>query len=124
MVMTITSTAFTECDPIPPKYTCDGEDLSPPLVWTGVPSGAKSLALITDDPDAPVGAWTHWMLFNMPASLSGLSEGIPKNPIVEGIGTQGNNDFRKTGYNGPCPPKGKAHRYFLKLYALDTTLNL
>ena len=124
MVMTITSTAFTECDPIPSKYTCDGEDLSPPLVWTGVPSGAKSLALITDDPDAPVGAWTHWMLFNMPASLSGLSEGIPKNPIVEGIGTQGNNDFRKTGYNGPCPPKGKAHRYFLKLYALDTTLNL
>lgn len=123
MSIQITSAAFTEGNPIPKKYTCDGEDASPPLTWSGVPAGAKSLALIADDPDAPVGTWVHWVIFNLPPTLTGLQEGTTKTPTVEG-GVQGNNDFRKTGYGGPCPPRGKPHRYFFKLYALDTSLSL
>jgi Raf kinase inhibitor-like YbhB/YbcL family protein len=80
--------------------------------------------LISDDPDAPVGTWVHWVLYDIPADLSGLPEGVPKSPSIPGVGTQGSNDFRKTGYNGPCPPGGKPHRYFFKLYALDIELNL
>lgn len=124
MSIQITSPAFKEGNPIPRKYTCDAEDLSPPLNWSGVPAHAKSLALIADDPDAPVGTWVHWVIFNLPPSLNGLPEGIAKTPTVEGIGLQGNNDFRKPGYGGPCPPRGKPHRYFFKLYALDTSLAL
>jgi hypothetical protein len=124
MSIKISSPAFGEGQPIPKKYTCDAEDISPPLEWSGVPAGAKSLALIADDPDAPVGTWVHWVIYNLPPTLSGLKEGIAKTPSVEGIGIQGNNDFRKVGYGGPCPPRGKPHRYFFKLYALDTVLNL
>jgi len=123
MSIQITSPAFSEGNPIPKKYTCDAEDISPPLAWSGVPAGATSLALIADDPDAPVGTWVHWVIFNLPPTLTGLIEGIAKTPTVEG-GQQGNNDFRKTGYGGPCPPRGKSHRYFFKLYALDQELKL
>jgi hypothetical protein len=124
MTLQISSTAFLEGGSIPKKYTCDSEDISPPLAWNGVPAGTKSLALIADDPDAPMGTWVHWVLFDIPASLSSLPEAVAKTPTVQGIGTQGKNDFGKTGYGGPCPPRGKPHRYFFKLYALDTALNL
>jgi Raf kinase inhibitor-like YbhB/YbcL family protein len=124
MTIQITSTAFTEGNSIPQKYTCDNQDISPPLVWTGIPAGAKSLALIVDDPDAPVGAWVHWVVFDMLPTLNGLPEGIAKTPTVAGIGTQGRTDFGKPGYGGPCPPKGKPHRYFFRLYALDSLLKL
>lgn len=124
MTMAITSAAFSEGASIPKKYTCDAEDFSPPLAWSGVPAGAQSLALIADDPDAPVGTWVHWVLFNMPATLTGLPEGLQKTSSVAGVGLQGNNDFRRPGYGGPCPPRGKPHRYFFKLYALDAPLSL
>jgi Raf kinase inhibitor-like YbhB/YbcL family protein len=118
MTIQITSSAFSEGGTIPQKYTCDGVNVSPPLSWTGLPNGTKSLAMIADDPDAPVGTWVHWVLYDIPSDLSQLAEG------AQGIGTPGINDFRKTGYGGPCPPKGKPHRYYFKLYALDTALNL
>lgn len=118
MPMTISSTAFSEGDEIPRRHTCDGEDLSPPLTWSGTPNGTQSLVMITDDPDAPSGTFVHWVLYNIPPDTSSLSEG------VRGIGTQGVNGFGKSGYGGPCPPKGPAHRYFFKIYALDTSLNL
>jgi len=124
MTIQITSPAFSEGNPIPPKYTCDKEDISPPLAWTGIPTQAKSLALIVDDPDAPVGVWVHWVVFDMPPGLDSLPEGVAKTPTVAGIGAQGITDFRKPGYGGPCPPKGKPHRYFFRLYALDRLLNL
>lgn len=124
MSIQITSSAFSEGNSIPKKYTCDAEDASPPLAWSGAPAGTKSLALIADDPDAPVGTWVHWVIYNLPPTLTELKEGIAKTPTLEGIGVQGTNDFRKTGYGGPCPPRGKPHRYFFKLYALDTALNL
>jgi Raf kinase inhibitor-like YbhB/YbcL family protein len=118
MVIQMTSAAFTEGSNIPSKHTCDGEDVSPELAWSGVPQGAKSLALIMDDPDAPGRVFVHWVLFNIPASVEELPEG------VSGTGLPGTNNFRKTGYNGPCPPSGSAHRYFFKLYALDQELKL
>jgi hypothetical protein len=118
MTITITSTAFSEGEKIPRLYTCDDLNVSPPLAWTGVPTNTVSLALIVDDPDAPSGTWVHWVLFNLPSSLAGLDQG--KN----GGGTEGQNDFRKVGYGGPCPPHGSNHRYFFKLYALDTRLGL
>lgn len=124
MNITLTSTAFAEGGRIPNRYTCDAEDSSPPLAWGSLPTGTESLALIADDPDAPVGTWVHWVIYDMPATLNGLSEGIPKSLSVPEIGKQGLTDFRKPGYGGPCPPKGKPHRYFFKLYALDTLLNL
>lgn len=124
MTIQITSPVFTEGNPIPQKYTCDKEDVSPPLAWSNIPAGAKSLALIVDDPDAPVGVWVHWVVYDIPPTLNGLPEGVAKTPIVAGTGTQGITDFRKPGYGGPCPPKGKAHRYFFQLYALDNLLNL
>lgn len=124
MSIQLTSTAFKEGETIPQKYTCDGQDVSPSLSWTGLPAGAKSLALIVDDPDAPAGIWVHWVLFNIPVSLSALPEGVAKTANVPGVGVQGNNDFRKTGYGGPCPPRGKPHRYFFKVYALDSVLQL
>ena len=117
MPIQITSAAFEEGTTIPVKYTCDGEDISPPLAWSGVPDGTKSLVLITDDPDAPVGTWVHWVLFNLPADTNSLPEG------VQGVGTDGNNSWRRPGYGGPCPPSG-THRYFFKLYALDTALEV
>lgn len=122
--MQLTSTAFAENTPIPAKHTCDDKNISPPLKWSGVPPGAKSLALIADDPDAPVGTWVHWVLYDLPPTLSELPEDQPKSQFVAGTARQGLNDFRHLGYGGPCPPPGKPHRYFFKLYALDTLLDL
>jgi Raf kinase inhibitor-like YbhB/YbcL family protein len=121
--MELTSPAFGEGGTIPGKYTCDGADVSPPLKWNALPTGTKSLALICDDPDAPVGTWVHWVFYDIPAETEGLPEGVAPIDHPEEGGTQGINDFRKIGYGGPCPPGG-THRYFFKLYALDTLLNL
>jgi len=124
MNLQLTSSAFSEGSPIPKRYTCDGEDLSPPLKWSGAPQNAKSLALICDDPDAPAGTWVHWVLYNVPATTTELPEGMPTSEVVLGGAQQGVNDFRRVGYGGPCPPRGSPHRYFFRLYALDITLNL
>lgn len=121
--MKIASSAFAPGQPIPQKHTCDGPDVSPALNWSEAPQNTKSFALIADDPDAPVGTWVHWVLFNVPAGTQALPEGVPKTDSVAG-GVQGRNDFGRIGYGGPCPPPGKPHRYFFKLYALDTTLSL
>jgi Raf kinase inhibitor-like YbhB/YbcL family protein len=111
----ITSAAFPEGKEIPKRFTCDGENVSPPLAWTGAPVGAKAFALIVDDPDAPSGLFTHWIVFNLPASTHSLPEG------VKPAANQGTNDFGKPGYGGPCPPRGR-HRYFFHLYALKDEL--
>jgi Raf kinase inhibitor-like YbhB/YbcL family protein len=116
MEMTITSPVFNEGEPIPVQFSCDGDNYSPELVWSGIPEGTASLVLIMDDPDV-TGAWVHWVLFNLPADSSGLPEG------VTGLGEDGQNSWNRTGYGGPCPPGG-THRYFFKLYALDTVLEL
>jgi hypothetical protein len=123
MALVITSSAFSEGQAIPNHYTCDGPDVSPDLAWSGVPETAASLALISDDPDAPVGTWVHWVLFNIPADADGLSAEIPSDAILENGARHGKNDFGKLGYGGPCPPGG-THRYFFKLYALDTQVEL
>jgi len=123
MAITITSTVFTEGSMIPQDYTCDGEDISPPLAWSGVPDGTKSLALICDDPDAPMGTWAHWVLFNMPPSAEDLPASVPPKEALDNGAKHGINDFRKFGYGGPCPPGG-THRYYFKLYALDTEINV
>ena len=120
----LSSTVFSDGGTIPVRYTCDGNDISPPLAWTGVPVGTSSLVLIVDDPDAPVGTWVHWLLYDIPVGINDLPEGLPATDKVTDIGTQGINDFQKIGYGGPCPPLGKPHRYFFKLYALDTMLSL
>ncbi len=122
MAITITSTAFTEGSMIPQDYTCDGEDISPPLEWSGLPDSTKSLALICDDPDAPMGTWVHWVLFNIPAHIQELPVHIPPEKIIQNGAKHGINDFRKFGYGGPCPPGG-IHRYYFKLYALDKEIN-
>jgi Raf kinase inhibitor-like YbhB/YbcL family protein len=124
MSIQVTSAVFEEGQPIPKKYTCEGPDVSPPLEWTGVPDGAKSLVLICDDPDAPMGTWVHWVLFNLPADTTGLAENVEKKATLENGTRQGVSDFKRPGYGGPCPPPGKPHRYFFKLYALDTMLDL
>jgi Raf kinase inhibitor-like YbhB/YbcL family protein len=125
MTLIITSPSFTHDRMIPACHTCDGANISPQLAWTGVPAGTKSLALIADDPDAPDPAspkmtWVHWVLYNMPASASGLTEGVAEKNLPTGT-MQVVNDWHRTGYGGPCPPIGK-HRYFFKLYALDIVL--
>lgn len=124
MSINISSPAFIADGTIPQKYTCDAENLSPALSWAGIPQGTKSLVLIVDDPDAPVGIFDHWVLYGMAGNLNGLPEGVTKADTVSGIGMQGINDFRKIGYDGPCPPKGSTHRYYFKLYALDVALDL
>lgn len=123
MTLKLTSTAFEDGGMIPSRYTCDGGDISPPLAWSGVPDGAKSLALVADDPDAPRGTWVHWVIYQIPTSERGLAENRPARETLEEGARQGTNDFRKTGYGGPCPPSG-THRYFFKLYALDAEPNL
>ncbi|MDZ7316042.1 MAG: YbhB/YbcL family Raf kinase inhibitor-like protein [candidate division KSB1 bacterium] len=125
MSLTITSSAFAHMGEIPSLYTCEGKDISPPLSWSGVPSGAKSLALIVDDPDAPDPAaprmtFVHWVLYNLPPNSNGLPEGVKSNELPHGT-LEGTSDYRRTGWGGPCPPIGR-HRYFFKLYALDTVL--
>jgi len=123
MDIKITSSAFENEGLIPPKYTCDGADISPPLQWEGVPEATKSIALISDDPDAPMGTWVHWVLFNLPADTKDLAENVPPDESLPNGARQGMSDFRRIGYGGPCPPSG-THRYFFKIYALDTELDL
>ncbi len=125
MVFTLESTAFVHGGDMPPVYTCEGEDIAPPLRWRGVPEGAKSLVLIVDDPDAPDPkapkmTWVHWVLFNIPADAGSLPEGVTSKNLPEGT-EEGLNDWKRPVYGGPCPPIGR-HRYFHKLYALDTRL--
>ncbi len=122
MDIILKSTAFGEEEMIPKKYTCDGMDVSPPLSWDSVPDGTMSLALICDDPDAPMGTWVHWVLFNIPANIRELPENVPSQKILSNGAIHGTNDFRNFGYGGPCPPSG-THRYYFKLYALDTELS-
>lgn len=121
--MKLTSTAFSEGEMIPRKYTCDGPDVSPPLAWEDVPEKTQSLALIFDDPDAPIGTWVHWVIYNLPADARQLAEDTPKTKILPDGAMQGTNDFRRIGYGGPCPPGG-THRYFFKLYALKAITDL
>lgn len=123
MALEIKSPAFEQGGMIPKLYTCDGKDVSPPLTWSAVPAGTKSLALICDDPDAPMGTWVHWVLFNIPSGMKALPENMPSHKELETGARQGINDSRKVGYGGPCPPSG-THRYYFKLYALDTEINL
>jgi Raf kinase inhibitor-like YbhB/YbcL family protein len=123
MAITIISPAFEEAGMIPSKYTCDGEDVSPPLKLEGVPENTQSIALISDDPDAPMGTWVHWVMWNIPADTTEISENVPPEEKLPDGSVQGINDFRKHGYGGPCPPGG-THRYYFKLYALDTKLDL
>ncbi len=119
--MQLLSPAFENGGFIPPKYTCDGADISIPLIFKDVPADAQSIAIIMDDPDAPMGVFVHWVIYDIPASMEGLPEGIPNEPVLEYGIKQGINDFRNIGYGGPCPPNG-AHRYFIKAYALDRVL--
>lgn len=121
--MELNSSAFAPNERIPPKWTCDGQDISPPLTWQNVPDAAQSLALICDDPDAPRGTFVHWVMYNLPTSLTALPEGIPQGPSLKQGGLQGKNDFGKIGYGGPCPPSG-THCYYFTLYALDQALSL
>jgi Raf kinase inhibitor-like YbhB/YbcL family protein len=115
MKIKITSTAFSEGQFIPAKYTCDGQDISPPLKWDSVPKETRSIALICDDPDAPRKAWTHWVLYNLPPETRDLAENFPDDETLEDGARQGVTDFGKTGYGGPCPPSGKAHRYYFRI---------
>lgn len=123
MAFEIKSNAFSANSTIPSKFTCDGSDVSPPLSWKDAPAGTKSFALISDDPDAPMGTWVHWVMWNIPAVATSLKEGMEKSASLSDGTKQGISDFKRPGYGGPCPPSG-THRYFFKLYALDTTLDL
>ena len=125
MALTLRSSAFSNSGEIPSKYTCEGGDMAPPLEWEGIPEQTRSLVLIVDDPDAPDPkapkmTWVHWVLYNIPPSAAGLPEGATAEDLPQGT-EEGLNDWKRTGYGGPCPPIGR-HRYFHKLYALDTTL--
>jgi Raf kinase inhibitor-like YbhB/YbcL family protein len=121
----ITSDVFQEGEAIPIKYTCDGDDLSPALRWSDVPPNTKSFALICEDPDAPSGEFAHWVLYNLPPTATELPEGVSAEERLANGAIQGRNDFKRIGYGGPCPPhKDGAHRYFFRLYALDTELRL
>ena len=124
MAFELTSSAFKSGDPIPRRYTCEGEDLSPPLHWGVPPATTKSFVIIADDPDAPVGTWVHWVIYDLPLDLRGLTEAVPPKDRLPNGALQGLNDFKRVGYGGPCPPTGKPHRYYFTLYALDVTLNL
>jgi Raf kinase inhibitor-like YbhB/YbcL family protein len=120
----IESRAFKQGATIANRYTCQGENISPPLSWTDPPSGARSFVLIVEDPDAPAGTWTHWVVYNLPARARSLDENTPKQDELPIGALQGMTSFGSVGYGGPCPPPGKAHRYFFRLYALDTVLDL
>jgi len=120
----LTSSAFQPNSDIPKKFTCSADDVSPALSWTDAPAGTQAFALIADDPDAPAGTWVHWVIYDLPAASRGLPEGLPKQEIVAGGGSQGRNDFGRIGYGGPCPPPGSPHRYFFKLYALSAKTGL
>jgi len=124
MAFELSSGGFKPGETIPRQHTCDGADESPPLAWTSPPAGTKSFALLCDDPDAPVGTWVHWVLYDLPAGARDLPGGIMPAPTRGDGSRQGSNDFKKTGYGGPCPPRGRPHRYVFKLYALDAVLGL
>ena len=126
MAFALTSSAFAPGGAIPAQFTCEGSDVSPPLEWTGPPAGTKGLVLIVDDPDAPDPkaprmTWVHWVLYNLPPAAGRLAQGVPTSELPEGT-REGKNDWKRTGYGGPCPPIG-CHRYFHKLYALDVLLS-
>jgi len=120
----LTSPAFGDHERIPDKYTCEGADISPPLHWEGYPEETVSFVLIVEDPDAPAGTFTHWVMYNIPADVNELEEDVPKVEKLPSGALQGVNDFNQVGYGGPCPPPGKPHRYVFKMYALDTVLDL
>ncbi len=121
--LTLDSPAFAQGEPIPRAYTCDGDDISPPLTWTDPPADTVTFALVMEDPDAPGGTWEHWVIFDVPGDASGLPEAIPPEPRLPDGSVQGLNSWGRVGYGGPCPPGGR-HRYFFRLYALDTRLEL
>jgi hypothetical protein len=120
----LTSPAFAYGEKIPVRYTCEGDDISPPLRWTGAPVETRSYALIMDDPDAPRGTWVHWVLFNLPGTTVELAPAVPTLPELPSGARHGRNTAGDMAYAGPCPPPGKPHRYFFRLYALDITLGL
>lgn len=124
MKLQVSTNAFQPGTEIPQKFTCSGEDLSPEISWTDLPEGTQSVAVIVDDPDAPVGTWTHWMVYDLPPSIQKLAQERPRTASLDDGGLQGKNDFGNLGYNGPCPPPGKPHRYFFKVYALDQKLEI
>jgi Raf kinase inhibitor-like YbhB/YbcL family protein len=123
MSIQLMSAAFEDGAMIPKRFTCDSEDASPPLKWSGIPEGTRSISLICDDPDAPAGTWVHWVLYNMPGGLMGLPENVPSDRVLGNGAKHGMNDFRGLAYRGPCPPSG-THRYFFKIYALDIEIRL
>lgn len=123
MEIKIESSAFKEGGIIPSKYTCDGSNVSLPLKWSDPPEGTKSIVLISDDPDAPVGTWVHWVVYNIPPAVKEFPENVPPSQTLENGAIQGMTDFGRIGYGGPCPPSG-THRYYFKLYALDTMLDI
>jgi Raf kinase inhibitor-like YbhB/YbcL family protein len=123
MGIELTSKAFKNGEMIPKVYTCDGEDMSPALSWGSVPEGSESISIICDDPDSPIGTWVHWVVYNIPPDIRELKENITPERQIENGGIQGMNDFKKIGYGGPCPHSG-THRYFFKIYALDTKVEL
>jgi Raf kinase inhibitor-like YbhB/YbcL family protein len=122
--ISISAEGFKEGETIPDEYTCEGKDISPLLSWKGIPAGTKSIALIMDDPDCPGGTFVHWVLYNLPAQTRKLPKAMLLNQTLNDGSMQGMTDFGQPGYGGPCPPPGKPHRYYFKLYALDTKLNL
>jgi len=124
MTFTVKSSAFAAGAEIPKQFTCTGTDVSPALEWSNPPAKTANFALIMDDPDAPAGTWVHWVLWDLPADAHSLPEGVAKRESLPDGSRQGRNDFRKAGYNGPCPPPGMPHRYFFRLYALDAKLDL
>ncbi len=123
MAIRLTSTAFDNGKTIPSEYTCDGRDVSPPLSWSGAPDGTRSYALIVEDPDAPRGTFIHWVAFNVPPDVHGFDAEVEREGKLSNGAMQGTNGFGNVGYGGPCPPSG-THRYFFRIYALDTTLDL
>lgn len=124
MTIQVTSTAFADGQPIPAEFTCDSQDQSPPLQWQGVPAGAQSIVLLVDDPDAPGGTFNHWVVYGLPAAATSLPKGVPRQERLEGGGAQGRNDFGRVGYGGPCPPRGPAHHYQFKVFALGEALSV
>ena len=124
MALQLKTAVFKAGGDIPVRHTCDGSDVSPALAWSDAPAGTRSFALIMDDPDAPAGTWVHWLLYDLPATAQELAEDVPARIELPSGARQGRNDFRRVGYGGPCPPRGPAHRYFFRLYALDAKLNL
>ena len=124
MALELKSAAFPPGGDIPKQHTCDGVDSSPPLEWTAAPAGTKALALLCEDPDAPSGLWVHWVVWGIAPTTGALPEGVKPGATLAGGSRQGRNDFGKLGHNGPCPPPGKPHRYFFRLYALDVVPEL